>query len=188
MDAMAIGGWIALAMRDAAARPALARVAQALWPLAALGFAAITLWDRDATWRGAATQTVGYTLLGLMFGSLLITVLTLPPGHTLLRVLTTPALRFVGKVSYALYLTHLPVRGLVRDYVFHPSDVPTVLGSQLPGQFLFYVVAGAAALAVASASWHLWEKHFIALKDRFTFTPLHVETNRFTPGNVMQKA
>jgi peptidoglycan/LPS O-acetylase OafA/YrhL len=123
-----------------------------------------------------------------MFGSLLIAVLTLPAGHVLLRLLTTPALRFVGKVSYALYLTHLPVRALVRDYVFHPSDVPALLGSQLAGQFIFYVVAGAAALAVAWVSWHLWEKHFLALKDRFTCTPLHVETSRFTAGSVMQKA
>jgi peptidoglycan/LPS O-acetylase OafA/YrhL len=39
--------------------------------------------------------------------------------------------------------------------------------SQLPGQLLFYGLAGALAFGVAWVSWHGFEKHFLSLKKRF---------------------
>ena len=60
------------------------------------------------------------------------------------------------------------MRGIVRDYVFRPQDFPTLAGSQLPGQLVYYVLAAAPAIFIAWVSWHLLEKRFLKLKSRFT--------------------
>ncbi len=117
--------------------------------------------------------TVGFSLLAVLFGGLLILVVTATPGSTLHRVFTTSFLRTFGKYSYGLYLVHLPIRALIRDRVLGPTApgprfvFPEIFGSQLPGQLVFYLLAGGAALGVAWLSFHLFEKQFLKLKRFF---------------------
>jgi peptidoglycan/LPS O-acetylase OafA/YrhL len=74
-----------------------------------------------------------------------------------------------GRYSYALYLFHLPIRRFIRDEYFPVADFPTWLGSPLPGQLLFYVVATAPALLLAWASWHLYERQCLKLTRFFPY-------------------
>ena len=112
-------------------------------------------------------QTVGYTLIALFFGSLLVLVLCARPDGALARCFDSAFLRSFGKYSYALYLFHLPLRALIRDTLFGPAQFPFVLGSQIPAQLFFYVISTALAFAFAFASWHLYEKQFLKLKRYF---------------------
>lgn len=163
-DALALGALLALAWRSPNGL-ALSRVlALRALPAVAVGLVLVHLipWE----YRGRAMGgTVLFTLVALLFASLLTLTLTTPG---LASVFATPALTTLGKYSYALYLLHLPVATILRDRVFPPTAFPKLLGSALPGQLLFYALATAASLALAVLSYHLFEKHFLKLKRHFT--------------------
>jgi peptidoglycan/LPS O-acetylase OafA/YrhL len=108
-------------------------------------------------------ETVGYSAIGLLFGSIL--VMTLTAKRT--GILQSSALMTVGKYSYALYLFHLPIRAVIRDQFYGPDKFLTVFGSTLPGQLLFYAVATSIAFAAAWLSWHVYEQQFLKLKRYF---------------------
>lgn len=57
-----------------------------------------------------------------------------------------PATRYIGRISYGIYIYHL----LVGDYVLHTS-----VGKQSP--WLFVIISMAVTIALASLSWHLIE-------------------------------
>jgi peptidoglycan/LPS O-acetylase OafA/YrhL len=122
---------------------------------------------------GPIFVTIGFTLLAVLFGGLLVLVATAEPGSALHRVFTTSLLRTFGKYSYGVYLVHLPLRALIRDRIFGPSGpgprfhFPKLAGSELPGQLLFYVLAAGVSLGVAWVSFQLFEKQFLKLKRFF---------------------
>ena len=74
-------------------------------------------------------------------------------------------LRQFGLYSYAMYLIHLPLRAIIRDRVLKPQMFDDFPGGPLVAQLVFYVVAIALTFAVAAASYHLFEKHVLKLKD-----------------------
>jgi len=67
------------------------------------------------------------------------------PGCLLARLIGSPPLRYVGRISYCLYLCHLMVRNLLLHYL---PDLSTYLSALLTFAFSF---------AVASISWRLLE-------------------------------
>lgn len=80
------------------------------------------------------------------------------PGAGSFRWIRAAPLRTLGKYSYAFYLLQLPVAAALGA---------AGLWELLPGRFAH---AGAVALVTflaAVVSWHLWEKRWLALKDRF---------------------
>jgi peptidoglycan/LPS O-acetylase OafA/YrhL len=123
---------------------------------------------------GPMFNTLGLSLNALVFGSLLVVVTTAEVGSLSHRVFGSAFLRGLGKYSYCLYLVHLPIRAAIRDRVFGPKATgsrfhfPALLGSELPGQLMFYCAAGACAFAVAWLSYHLFEKRFLDLKRFFS--------------------
>ena len=81
--------------------------------------------------------------------------------------LSTAWLRFLGKYSYAIYIFHYPIQAIGSHYL---ADV--VNGADDSWRLLRWAlyVVGVAALSILAAlgSWHLLERRFLALKDRFT--------------------
>ena len=75
-------------------------------------------------------------------------------------------LRFLGTYSYGLYIFHYPLIPLFLR-VFPVESLEERLGSSLVGTMAFLALCIGSTLAVALMSWHLWEKHFLKLKDRF---------------------
>jgi peptidoglycan/LPS O-acetylase OafA/YrhL len=47
------------------------------------------------------------------------------------------------------------------------GSVPTLAGSQLPGQLLFTAVTGSVTVAAAVLSWHFYEARFLKWKALF---------------------
>lgn len=168
MDALALGALLALAARRDGGLPAIARPAG--WTgLAALAVVLI-LWAVDRNndrWEHPAMQTIGFSALAVGFAALLTRVLTAAPASVTARTFRHPTLRMFGKYSYALYLLHIPAQVFVERQWFQPSPIPPVLGSEIPAQLAFFAAATAVSLALAWASWHLIEKHFLALKRFF---------------------
>jgi peptidoglycan/LPS O-acetylase OafA/YrhL len=171
MDALAVGAFVALALRD----PGDARRLREWAPPVVLASTAVFFvgWYAEGpfeneTWGKPGVQTAGYTLLALAFGAL-VALLALDAAPNASRILSTPVLQTFGKYSYALYLFHIPVRRFIRDEYFPVADFPTWMGSPLPGQLLFYIVATAPAFLLAWLSWHLLESRALALKGYFPY-------------------
>jgi peptidoglycan/LPS O-acetylase OafA/YrhL len=82
-------------------------------------------------------------------------------------------LRYLGKISYGLYVYHFPIvwfSGRIADL----GVVPPLL------QPLSTLIAFSATILIASLSFHLMERPIINLKDRFF--PLHPTDRREQPA------
>lgn len=94
----------------------------------------------------------GYTLWNLLFAIILVKILN---DELFPAVMRHPALVYLGKISYGLYLFHYPVLFIMA------SQVPQV--TRLTATALVFL----ATVLVSAASYELFESRFIALKDRW---------------------
>jgi len=158
MDALAVGSLAAIALRDPAQREWTRRAAPWLLTLGLVCLAAI--WIRIGTFSEShpLMQTAGFTLLAITFGSLIVEAVT--PASRIAGVFSSPVLRFFGKYSYAMYLLHETLTYEIVPRVPAAWIIPGEMGAQVTR----LVVSMAATIALALASWHLWEKHFLALR------------------------
>ena len=99
----------------------------------------------------------GYTLLNYFFA---ITIYSVVKHGLFNRFLEWPPLRYLGKISYGLYVYHFPVMWFairVRDFgVVDPFAKPVIA-----------LISFIATLLVASLSYKYLEKPLLNLKDRF---------------------
>jgi peptidoglycan/LPS O-acetylase OafA/YrhL len=144
--------------------------------------AAIFVWHRALWLYDWIVQTAGYTLLCGLFGALILIGIASPAGSAPRRLFENRWLGSVGRYAYALYLFHYPVQEAIRLAGLHPNAMPTVFGLTLPGQLVFNVIVTGASLAAAFLSWHLFEKHFLRLKDRLA--PSAPKLTNFLPQAV----
>jgi peptidoglycan/LPS O-acetylase OafA/YrhL len=86
------------------------------------------------------------TVLALGFGALLVSVVQRPPAWA-----SWSWLQWLGRVSYCVYLVHLPLVVLLR---------PHVEPRLLPG------AVAALSCGIAALSWRYWESPWLALRDR----------------------
>lgn len=166
MDALALGGAIALVARSKKGIAPLAqRVPLALFVCVA-ALLVIILYHGQLYGRDLLTQTVGFTVLAIFFGGVLVAAITFPENSPIVRFFNFPLLRFLGKYSYGIYVFHLPITYLLWT-VLKPSDLPTVMGSELLGHSLFFIAVSAVSTVAALLSWHLYENQFLKLKKFF---------------------
>ncbi len=186
LDGLAVGALLALSVRGTASAPSWTRHAPKIFPVAGALLAALALWQGGLAWDNRWVQTLGYTLLAIFFGALLAQILVTAPQTRLARVFGSRVLIAFGIYSYALYLFHMPVRGVLRDFVFNRFPF-SILGSLVVWQILFYVVATVLTLALAFLSWQLYEKHFLALKRYFpTRAPRAILPHEVDPKPLVQ--
>jgi peptidoglycan/LPS O-acetylase OafA/YrhL len=125
---------------------------------------AIMIVGREYKVRATYMQSVGYTLLALAFGCIILSAYYRSgSNHWFDRVLTFAPLRAAGKYSYGIYVWHrwvyLVGASLFRTQPWYGASARYSL-----------LLAGAMVLAscgVAFLSYHLFEKRFLLLKDRF---------------------
>ncbi len=152
MDLLAMGALLALLDRDDVTwiarrrRAFLAAAGVALVAFAALSVAVPTFRTRNNT---LLFNVVGFSLAGVFFAGVLAYVRATRDGVAG-AVLLHPWLRYVGKISYMAYLTHMLAIDLVRDLGFSGSKAA-------PLSF-------ALTLAISSASWYLLEQPLLRLR------------------------
>jgi peptidoglycan/LPS O-acetylase OafA/YrhL len=171
MDALAVGALIALAARDAGDLSRAVRwirpvVGAALVVLIALAIARVGLHPDDA-W----VETIGFTALAGLFGAAVLYAVTCSAGSRTAVALSHPAMTWMGKYSYGIYIVHLPIALLLAWRVDRAGGFSSVAGLQLPWVLLFSLAAGAVSMAVAWVSWNVMERRFLQLKDRFAYQP-----------------
>lgn len=167
MDALALGGAVAAAWRIPAWRERLfahnGRIALAAVALGVLG-ALTTHGYSTVRFEG---QLWGYTVVAVVFALLLCCTLVdeTRPASAIVRLLRLPALRSVGKYSYAIYIFHKPLH----DYLGKPLLV--WLGWPMSTSILFnlvYIAGGSALLwLIGLVSYHGFEKYFLQMKPAY---------------------
>lgn len=85
------------------------------------------------------------------------------PANRRYRILTWPPLAYIGKISYGLYLYHLPIFKLGREWL----DWSGTLTMRIALGVLMMI----AAFAVASLSWHFFESPINGLKRYWEYNP-----------------
>ncbi len=164
LDALCVGGFLALAVRSVGLERVARTARSALGPLLGLVLLA-SGWNLV---RGSLTELVlpvRGTLIALTFGALLVTSLAAPPGKPLSRLLCGRVLCFLGTRSYGIYVFH----GIIAYWMVEHQTALDALTVGLGSGTAMIVEAGigaAASILVAAASYELFEKHFLRLKNR----------------------
>ena len=121
-------------------------------------------------------QMLRFTFNATMFGALLVIGLMAAPSSAMVRVFGGRVMRMFGRYSYAIYMFHVPLYLLAAHYGLAGEFLPRVGGLQFPRALLFYMMLTIASTAVAFVSWHLFEKHFLKLKSRFSYRSPNART------------
>jgi peptidoglycan/LPS O-acetylase OafA/YrhL len=151
LDGLALGAFLALWIPEADSRTVkwtgLAMMAVTV-PLTL----AVVYFDKE--------QWSFYSLVALSFAGLLCVAIQIP------RAANLEFLKYTGKISYCLYLVHVPICAFLtspRIYRFFQSRSPAWSDA------LLFVVSFALCYAVAATSWHFFESKILRLKSRFEF-------------------
>ncbi|MES2123820.1 MAG: acyltransferase [Gemmatimonadota bacterium] len=154
MDALALGCLLTLVLRSGASLP-LPR----WWAGAGVALLAVVGVTTRFSLLDPGYRSVGYTLVAIAFALLLGWVFLDPDGSGT-RWLRWPPLRYLGTISYGVYVLHVFVGAAANDALDHVG-LPTGLDAVRP----FAKVA--ATLLVAAVSWHWFESPILRLKRRF---------------------
>ncbi len=165
MDTLAFGAVLAIVLRDPGLYAQVRRFARPLAAVCAVLLSGIALWRGGLDKTDPITGTVGFTLLGALFGAAIFFSLTGVRGARYDRVLSSRSLRFFGKYSYALYVFHQPV-ALVLTSLGLPAALARIGASGVAAQVAYAAVGTALSTVLALSTWHLYEKQFLKLKDR----------------------
>ena len=167
-DSLAIGAMIALAARDPQDWKKIVKWASRLILPALCGIATL-LTVEDLRPRFMSEQFIlssfQYSLLAIFFGGCL-AVAVCTRGESLAnRSLSSPFLKFFGKYSYCLYICHQPLIALGAKIGLHSDRLAGILGNRFLAVVAVNGIAFAISIVIALASWNLFEKQFLKLKD-----------------------
>ncbi len=109
-------------------------------------------------------RSVGYSMIDLVFAVVLATVISLR-GSNLTALLRQRPLVYTGKISYGLYLLHVPASWIALKTISRlaPTDVQRYWIVSIPITF-------AASFLAAAISWRFLEGPMVRLKERVTST------------------
>jgi peptidoglycan/LPS O-acetylase OafA/YrhL len=160
LDSLCLGALFAIGLRSPVWYRRLSRMAVPV--IAGLAVAIVGI---DVVWpvlaiQSAGAQTIGHSLLGVLFGAFVFSAAALKPSHFAARVLSQRWLTLPGQFSYAMYVMHRPVHQLVLKLDW--SALPVALQP-----LAIFVATLAAALMFAALSWRFIEKPFLSLKAWF---------------------
>jgi len=161
LDALAFGAILALLARTHLYIH-LRRWSTAVFIVSTAGFLTICLLRRSVDMYDSLIATLGYSLVAIGYGSLLIGCLE--AGMWPYRFFSGRVLRLFGKYSYGMYLYHLPIAGLI-----HPAKEILVrqTKSSVAGGVAYLFAAIAINLLIACISFHLFENPILRVKSRF---------------------
>jgi peptidoglycan/LPS O-acetylase OafA/YrhL len=169
LDALAIGSFLALAARGPGGvrrglLPCLGACVVGMVIMAALAFASPRFGPQALRWG------LLFSVDSFFFAGLIIIAVLTPPTSWGAWFSNNSVLQFFGKYSFGWYVFQgalvLPLAVL-----FTPSKLAGWIGSPVLARLIFILWGGSISLGMAIVSWHLFEKHFLRLKDLFASKP-----------------
>ncbi len=164
-DSMALGALIALAARDP---DDWSRLRRFVWPAmvaSAAGLALIVAGTGTTSTGDRWMDTAGISLTTVLSGGCLAIIVASPGNGLVSRFTASSVLRFFGKYSYALYIFHQPMAIVLRRAGMTTGHLAALLGSRAAAILAVNGVDFAVSIGLAFASWHLFEKQFLKLKE-----------------------
>jgi len=174
---LAFGGLVATIVQSADWTRQLQEQLKIMLPVACGAFVVACLAARSGSLP--FPFTLNYALLALIF-SLLVFHCATRAGeeNAFCGIARWRPLRSVGKFSYSIYVFHVVVHRYVPRRVA-VLMVTTGLTSWVPVPvllFIIVIVCVATAYLVGVVTWHLFEKHFLKLKNHFAYNILAPES------------
>jgi peptidoglycan/LPS O-acetylase OafA/YrhL len=166
MDALAMGGFLALVLRGPAGLDRLAAIAGGVVLASATALLVLCGWRFGLFLFDPVIQIAGYTLLDLFFAGLLIEIVAAPRASPLGIVFESAPLRWLGRYSYGLYVFN-SIFLLAAEQSFLMRSLVAWSGSTIVGRVLHLIAGSLATFLAAWLSWHLLEQPFLKLKRRF---------------------
>jgi peptidoglycan/LPS O-acetylase OafA/YrhL len=164
-DSLLLGVLVAWAIRDPQATAWFRQQAGRLrlgWLLLAAAGLALACYFPDM--KTVPMRTLGYTLIALLFATtVLCGHLGVLPGR---RLLEWSWLRYIGRISYLLYLIHMSVCNLIFHVVVHHSR-----SMNTPFDLVLLAVSFAVSVSVAAVSWQYFEKPILDLARKSGYRP-----------------
>jgi peptidoglycan/LPS O-acetylase OafA/YrhL len=165
IDALCIGAVLAVLQQRIGMPRLVSAARRAILPLAIVVLG-LSTWNLLRATRVDVILPARGTALALFFAALVVTSIGASRSSLLGRVFASRALRFFGRYSYGLYVFH----GIVA-YAMFDRGVDRALaersGTHMGGMIAFAVGGVAVSLAMAVASYELFEKRLLRLKERF---------------------
>jgi peptidoglycan/LPS O-acetylase OafA/YrhL len=108
---------------------------------------------------------LGYTVIAVIFGAIVFAAIEKRNFLSKL-LLQNKVITYIGKISYGLYVFHWPILTLFKIYLLNKMTNSGY--SPYTGYVMVSLMALAVAVIVSIASYHLFEKKMLALKDIMT--------------------
>jgi peptidoglycan/LPS O-acetylase OafA/YrhL len=164
LDSISAGALLAVWVK--AVRFNSARTVRLFGLLTAAGAVAclVTFWLESDR---AASASLRFTSLAVLFFGLVGSALLAGPGTLLYRILSAPWLRYTGKICFGLYLLHVTVFDTLS-----PERL-RFLGNGWAGNLGVLIIDFVAVFLLASGSWHLLESPILRLKHNFEYGRSH---------------
>jgi peptidoglycan/LPS O-acetylase OafA/YrhL len=183
MDGLALGAFLALTLRGPNGLQTLVRLARVVLPISAAAWIAIMCVKGRWSQYGLIPQTAGYLVSEMFYGSVLVFALA---SSRLAAIMSARPLRFIGKISYALYVFHVFIiawaaqffaLGATADYsIVFSLAAHLMAGRPLPVTLLLWldalayiVLASGLCVGAALLSWHLLELPCLRLRRLFPY-------------------
>lgn len=158
-DSLAMGALAAVLMKQPSSAAWLVPVArQGVW-LLVLALVMLKL-------SGRRWLTLPDTVFAALFACLIVVAMTARIGSLPGRFWNARWLQFFGKYSYAMYVFQFPLIPLLAP-LLSVEILAVHLGNATLARIAYIVLMTTITTALAVVSWHLYEKHFLALKRFF---------------------
>jgi peptidoglycan/LPS O-acetylase OafA/YrhL len=158
MDALGMGGLIAVLMRDRGLPVSHSTLKRCLMAGASVCLGMFIFISHSEF--HAFNRFIGYSILDLTCAALLAVVIVCPPP-LMTRVLRWSPLTYTGTIAYGLYLLHGSAAQLLRKALSVVWTVHPHTTANIPIAFI-------ASFIAAGLSWRYFESTVLALKDRYT--------------------
>lgn len=184
MDALLMGSFLALRVREPGGVEQLRRIAKPLFvvssilEVAMIAYKPIVSLLLTGTLFGVAgadlaidryVQAARFTAHALWAGSALILIADADMRGRVWRSFAHPVMRMFGKYSYATYMFHVPLLLFAESRGISATRLPLVGGAQWPRAILLYLLLLGASLALAALSWRFFEEPMLRLKRLFPY-------------------
>jgi len=173
LDSIAFGSLAALWLRSQGCTKLLwGRRAVQFIAVGLIGVVAARIFFHDQS------TVISYTFIAIGFTGILGIALISDADRSLLgKFLSSRWLRYTGKISYGLYLLHMPIFLALTEFA---RARPPILGSRTLNNVVGAVAQVSAAFLIASVSWRLLEAPLLRLKSYFAVS--HVQDGRTQSG------